>query len=713
MRLKYIPVLISIVLGIIGSAANYSITLNNQQRFIENELIYAAEKRFLMINEIINHSVTVLHSLALHFSVSESVTRKEFEEFTGPLFHHHPYFQAVEWIPKILDKERHVYEQSVRDEGFSGFQITQKERDKLIRRQQQQEYFPVDFIYPFKGNEKAFGFDLASNPIRRAALEKVRDQKIMMLATARIILVQESGTQYGFLLFFPVFKKGKLHKTTEDRQKNLRGFVLGVFRIGDLLCSAHFGDTDIDVFDLLAEEQPQLLFSDGRSNGTEMAYEKELDVGGRKWKIIFRLTSGVMEQNKDYSAEIELIVGLLFTLLLSAVIFILLTKNLAIKKEVIIRTKQSVASELYIKAIFNTTVDGIITINNEGNIQTMNPAAEKMFGFRLEEIVGKNVKILMPEPYKSSHDAYIKAYLTSGAPKIIGIGREVTACRKDGSQFPMRLSVGEMNVENSQMFVGMTIDITELKETEKSLREAKEQAETANRLKSEFLNTISHELRTPLTIILGNIEELTDENELPENDEVADIAQDIENAGLHLLTLINDLLDLSKIEAGKMKLMLKPVVLNEYISDVLDTVKRLAKEKMLRLIFQPEFDAKVNGDPIRLKQVLLNLLNNAIKFTDEGSITIKTEIKAEKAVIRVADTGCGIHREDLQYVFESFRQVDGSDTRAAKGSGLGLAITKKLVELHGGTITVESEVGKGSCFTYSIPIYSKEENHES
>ena len=364
-------------------------------------------------------------------------------------------------------------------------------------------------------------------------------------------------------------------------------------------------------------------------------------------------------------------------------------------------------SEARNHAVVDNLLDGIITINDKGIIDSFNPAAEKIFGYIKTEVLGRNIKVLMPEPYHQNHDAYLSNYLTTGEKKIIGIGREVSGKRKDGTVFPMDLSVNILKVRGHNLFTGIIRDITERKQAEQQLIKAKEKAEEANRLKSEFLNVMSHELRTPLTVMLGNLPLLADPADMPEAGEIAEIVADVYDSGLHLRQLINDLLDISKIEAGQMVLNLEPINIENIINDSIATIQILATKKKLNL---EKFGspACVTADPLRVKQILLNLMSNAVKFTDTGKISIEFKPHQDKALIRVTDTGCGIDPAEQNLVFEKFTQVDGSATRAAEGTGLGLAITKKLVELHGGTIGVESVLGHGSTFWFSLPLAASE-----
>ena len=246
-------------------------------------------------------------------------------------------------------------------------------------------------------------------------------------------------------------------------------------------------------------------------------------------------------------------------------------------------------------------------------------------------------------------------------------------------------------------------DITTLKQAESELIQAKEKAEETNRLKSDFINVVSHELRTPLTVILSNTPFLTNSTNMPDEEEIAEIACDVEESAKHLLVLVNDLLDFSKIEAGKMELKKSQVSCVEITEDVKKSLASLANEKSLNIETDME-DVFVHADPVRLKQILINLIGNGIKFTERGGITIKANKRGKSAMFVVTDTGIGIAEENIKHIFDVFRQLDDSLTRSAGGTGLGLPITKRLIELHGGKLSVDSIQGQGSSFTFSIPL---------
>ncbi len=381
-----------------------------------------------------------------------------------------------------------------------------------------------------------------------------------------------------------------------------------------------------------------------------------------------------------------------------------------------VRTHQSLkrtaeklaASQAKSRAIVDVAVNGVITIDEKGVIDAFNPAAERIFGYAAHEVIGRNVSILMPEPYHSAHDGYLSRHMETGENRIIGIGREVSGRRKDGSTFPLKLAVGEAEIDGGKLFVGYVVDITSTKETEAALITAKEEAEKANRAKTSFLSMVSHELRTPLTSIIGNLPLLTDPDEMPAPAEAAEIATDIVEASDHLLILINDLLDFSKIEAGKLLLERETIAVADVIDQAVTMLQPLAEQKRLRLRVDAPDELYVDADPIRLKQVFINLIGNAIKFTGEGEVSVEAVAANGNVTCVVRDTGVGVPEEMLPVIFDKFRQADSSSTRKAGGTGLGLAITKNLIEMHGGEIKAENNADGGSSFTFNLPAWEGE-----
>ena len=714
------PKLISgivLIAGLLLTVLFLLFSLDTERDRLQNRLKLAGERRYFGLHEELESHFTILESLNSFFIASEKVNRKEFTVFVKPLLKRHKAIQALEWIPRVVNAERQVFEKNQQTE-IVGFRITERHsQGKMVPRQSAPEYFPVTYLEPMAGNEAAVGFDLASNKVRLRTLNLSRSYRSMM-ATDRIRLVQETQAQFGILVFMPVFHLKPPQSSDIKPAEDLMGFALGVFKVPDLVAKAkesiQLEDSGIliNLFDRSAAPENQNLYSefDEATVKNGIYYHKLFTIAGRRWELVATADQSFLDQHYSIIPWVGLIFGIFTSFLLAGFFYIQLRTNEKIKVEVRNRVQELRNSEVKTKKILDTALNGMITINSKGIVDYLNPAGEMLFQYRADEVLGKNVNMLMPEPYHAQHDQYLENYHQTGIPKIIGFNREVIGKRKNGTEFPMRLAVGEMEFGGIKTYVGVILDITEQKAAERDLIASKELAEEANRLKTDFLNTMSHELRTPLTVILGNISDLTDVDDLPDLEEIADIAGDIQKAGDHLLALINDLLDLSKIEAGKMELELHQVGTREIVGNSIDTLKILAERKGIKLVDQV-MDHTVAADPIRLKQILMNLIGNAIKFTDTGEITISVEPTAKEIMFHISDTGSGITAEDQEHIFDPFRQVDSSSRRRAGGSGLGLAITKKLVELHGGQIGLKSTINQGSTFSFSLPVF-QESNHE-
>lgn len=427
-----------------------------------------------------------------------------------------------------------------------------------------------------------------------------------------------------------------------------------------------------------------------RSNGSEFPAEfalAEMESEGQKEKIaVFRdisVRKAAEEQLKQHKNSLQLLVDI-------------------------------ATSE--IQAILRTAVNAVITINQHGMIDTFNPAAEKIFGYQADEVRGKNISLLTAELTDIQHNLFLERYISEGKSEVIGKSREVQAKRKNGSVFPARLSVGHCQLNNGKhLFVGFVDDITEQKKAEKELLAAKEFAEQAASTKATFLANMSHEIRTPMNAIIGFSEILKKKSDIsPEN---LQLVGTIHESGQNLLAIINDILDFSKIEAGKVQLESVVMNLQDTIHNALGMLQIAAGKKGLNLTF--DYDQAiapyVHGDPTRLRQVLINLISNAIKFTDQGKVSIKVASTELPDVLQfsVSDTGCGISQAHQKEIFNAFSQGSKSTTRKYGGTGLGTTISREIVELMGGRIWLESEQDKGSTFFFTAYLPAAHEQPQT
>lgn len=350
-------------------------------------------------------------------------------------------------------------------------------------------------------------------------------------------------------------------------------------------------------------------------------------------------------------------------------------------------------SESRMRAILDSAMDAIITIDVSGKIESINPAAMRLFGYSEREMVGKNVSMIIPGPHRDQHQGYIEKFLETHKRKLVGIPREFNAVRKDGLIFPIEIALSDIRVNNKRLFTAILHDLSE--------------RHRADKMKNEFISTVSHELRTPLTSIIGSLG-LVLGGAIPgvpeKANEMISIAK--KNAD-RLVRLINDILDIEKIESGKLDVCLKLQPLTPLVDQGIELTQGFAQKFGVTITRTSPLSkiANVNVDGDRLIQVINNLLSNAVKFSPQSSsVDVSVTPSARSVRVSVADHGPGIPEEFQERIFKKFAQADSSDTRKHPGTGLGLNISKALIESMGGRINYETTLGQGTTFYFDLPI---------
>jgi PAS domain S-box-containing protein len=375
------------------------------------------------------------------------------------------------------------------------------------------------------------------------------------------------------------------------------------------------------------------------------------------------------------------------------------------------------------RELLEAAPDAIMQVDAEGRIILLNRVTEDMFGYTRDELLGQPVEVLIPQELHARHVEHRAHYRHHPMTRTMGSGLALEGIRKDGSRFPVEISLSPSESEEGFRVTAIIRDTTERRTAEERLRRVQEEythrlAETnaelemtnrelerANRLKSEFLASMSHELRTPLHTIIGFSELLAEELEGPLNEKQQRFVRHIHTDSLHLLELINDVLDISKIEADRLELRPEAFDLTALVAESLASVRSLAEAKSHKLETALDVPTALEADRLRIKQVLVNLLSNAIKFTPEGGrIRLEARVQESFVVVSVSDTGVGIPPEEHESIFDKFHQVGATTKGVREGTGLGLAITKRLVEQHGGTISVKSQPQQGSTFLFTLPL---------
>ena len=349
------------------------------------------------------------------------------------------------------------------------------------------------------------------------------------------------------------------------------------------------------------------------------------------------------------------------------------------------------ASEELNRAILDTVFDGIVVIDEDAMVVRFNPAAEKIFGYKSIEVIGNNVSMLMPEPYRSEHDTFLRNYLATGVKKIIGIGREVEGRRKDGSVFPLALAVTEMRKNGGRMFTGILRDITDRKQLEQQ--------------KADFYAMVTHDLKSPLTSIMGFAELIATGKDA--DADTVEMSTGILSASKKLYGLVEQFLLQSRLESGAMTLNLRREDAAGLIMELKEEFSEQARRNGLTLTATVEDGLPaILVDRTYIMRALANLAQNAVNYTPEGgevalSATRRIGDTGDFVVLSVSDTGPGIAPEDQAKVFQKYFRAEGR--AGTKGAGLGLAIVKAVAEAHKGRVELKSEPGKGSVFSLILP----------
>lgn len=751
-----VAVLATLLVGATLSAILFVCVRNWERRALEATLTRQAEERVELLRSKTLRSMEVLHSIAALYATQQEVTREEFRTFCSGALGRQPELFALGWSPRVAHRQRDAYESSARREGWPNFEFTELDKTgRCVRAGDRTEYFPVYFIEPGVRNGGAIGFVLDSSPVRERTLGVARDTGAVA-ATPPMRLLQEAGDETGFVVYLPFYRAES--KTVEQRRKNLTGFASAVFRMNDLVDSS-VADLPrmgyrVTMIDERAKDQPIYNRAPvGKSAGSvaDVRGVARLELAAMQWRLELEPTAAVAAQAHGQS-RIILATGLGLTVLLSFYLYSGLRRTVIIERQVVRRTSQLSAEVLERKraeeaarlaegryrGIFENATEGIFQTTPDGHYISANGALARIYGYDSPRALISDLADIAFQLYvdPSRRDQFIQQVQRDGT-----ISRfESVVRRRDGKVIWISENARAVRDESGTVlyYEGTVIDITARKLAEESQRQAREELEervrertaelalynqalkaevtvrqkaeaeaaAANDAKSRFLANMSHEIRTPMNAILGYAQILQRDPSLREGHREA--METILSSGGHLLALINDILDLSKIEAGHVEVTAVDFDLGRMVEEIIAMFRWQCEEKGVKLELlvvdeeeKRQHDPCVRGDQGKLRQALINLMGNAVKFTDSGSITLSVEFGEDDAIsFEVADTGPGIAPAAQARIFEPFQQASAGISRG--GTGLGLAITRQYVELMGGQLQLESSPGEGSRFLFTL-----------
>jgi len=593
--------------GIIIGCIGFVFTWNQKQKAWFSELEQEAlEDTLILSGELEVVKRELMGIVSLYYS-SQFVTWEDFQTYVQPILKNHKFIQRFEWAPKVLHDERNVYERSTQAAGVDGFKfLSRGPNDSFVTREKSEEYYPIFYIEPFKGNESLLGFDLSTQKdFFKYLVESQNTGK--PLATHKIQSPTNASHSPEISIVAPFYGEKNTPETQEIRKKTLKGFVIGVYRIKDMIdemVAPYLAKgMNLSIYQTATTDEKDKLYGNPLENPA-LEIKNVVNIAGRRWLLVWQASEIFKNgSNKSYAFWVAGSI-LAFFIFISIIFEMMASRTRVVEKQVKTRTEELTTANLHLKH-----------------------------------------------------------------------------------------------------------EIRAREQAEVKLQTAKEDAELANRAKSVFLANMSHEIRTPMNAILGYAQLL--EGQISQNSEPQKQLKKILNSGDHLMQIINDILQLSKIEAGKLNLVLADFNLSQLVKDIVTIIRPLCEEKDLVLNLDANIPNPlwVKGDEMKIKQALINLLGNAVKFTDKGSVSLKIESKGEAVYgFEVQDSGKGIAEEYRQTIFDPFEQ--GQNIKKS-GTGLGLAIFKKQIELMKGTWGFDSKLEKGSRFYFELQLPEAEKKIES
>ncbi|MCH8305710.1 MAG: CHASE domain-containing protein [Candidatus Marinimicrobia bacterium] len=712
---------IILIIGLSITAFIYISELKSVELNIRLSLQEKSLERLQGIRQEIHEYLNMNIAIGALFHASQEVTREEFTIFVSHYFttHHHS-IQALEWIPIVQSSEKEEFIKRAHDDGFADFQFREKNQvGEMVLVGSRAEYYPVYYLEPLSGNEKALGYDLGSDSTRLDAILRARESG-KLSATGRINLVQKSNIEPGILIFEPVYDNSTIENNNRYSQKDgsrkVIGFVLGVFSIKALLLSAlnEYPDVglDVSIFDLSVSSGSKFLTAVKQSEDNQdltpppllsalkqgVHFLRSISVADRTWELVFTPRKRFLAAIPNRSKFI-LISGLLLSFLMviayryvnvSIAQRILYQENLEITVDE--RTKELTESLVeveeakdYIDGILGSVADGLVVTDMKNRVIMMNRAAEDLLGVRFSEAANKPIDLAIEDKTLRERIKMTLQKKTTGYSFDFEWSGE-----KDSKEiFRARTSVIVDSRGKQSGIITIFHNVTHEREID--------------RMKNEFISMAAHELRTPLTSIRGFSEILLTRDNLKQSDKTKFLGY-IQDQSEVLSKIISDLLDISRIESGKSFILHKDncLVGDAIMQVTIPYIEQLPKNSIR--VHLPKKEIELFLDKEKMAQVLENIVSNSIKYSPEKvDIDITGEIKGDYLHVIMEDRGIGMTPEQLEKIYDKFYRADTSNT-AITGTGLGMSIAKAIIEAHDGELWVESEFGKGTKVTFSVPM---------
>jgi PAS domain S-box-containing protein len=678
------------------------------QQELENEVSNAITR---LENKITTY-IEETSAISNFYLAYDRADRSNFKYLIGNILKKSPELYSLQWAPKMDESSKDEFIDKAKKDGvdytikkYSGKKPLYEKKDDTI-------FFPVYYSESCDVTYNDLGYDIYSDPELQKYIERtISTGKLEISDVFKFTNVQNA---LSVIMFFkPVFDHN-LIDPSKSNQSNIKGIIVETFRVKDLFHDFVKGleekGIEIELLDSNSQNKTTIITSLDDKHKYSLNATATISFEDKNWQGIFKQKTEYLISHKEWHLWYLLFAGLVFTAISAILTMVITGYSENIEKLVNKKTKDLKESQTRFQLAVEGTRDGIWDwIDVEKNEVYWSPQFFKLLGYENEEIES-SYKTFMSLIHQDDEPKMLKAideHFNHNKPFEI----ECRLMHKSGSYRWFQVK-GLLTINSDtgiKRMTGSISDISDRKYTERKLQKAKEEAESATKMKSEFLATMSHEIRTPMNGIIGITELILDTKLTIQQKRYLDnLLQSAEN----LLEILNDILDFSKVEAGQMELEMLPFNLKTTVQDVVDLLSPKANQKGLELSidFQKHVNEFLVGDAMRIKQILHNLIGNAIKFTESGQITIIVDNNPlyvapkgkSMVMISVKDTGIGLTKEQAKLIFNKFVQADSSTTRKYGGTGLGLAICQKFVTLLGGEISVESEVNIGTTFSFTM-----------
>lgn len=655
----------------------------------------------------------VLYSIRDFYNASTEVTRDDFRVFTSQGMGRYRSLKSLEWVLRVPRSERAHFETLAGEHGFPGFQIQELDPNgNWVPAGERDEYFPIWYEETLRNPSPEFGYDLATHPVLANVLSECgRTGKMGGAGPLRIGRGQDESRL--FLAVMPVYLGPA--DTEEDRRKNLFGFAIGEYQLDKIFENTFylFQKNPVGIDTTFYENTEKNTLTEihhhrsrtGQDAEKFIEYQIKVDnIVGKNWVLRAYPTQKFIQSRRTFQPLTAFSGGMVVVCLMITYLWVVGNRATEVEQLVQTRSRELLESESRLKAIMENMADGIVTVDENGKIESANSSALQMFGFTIGEIPGKNITLLIPERFQSPQPDSPEGYPRTEIAKWVGTGLfETVGRRKDGTEFPLEIGIGEVQKEGRRLFVGTLRDITDRKKMERQRETLLNQLQQVNSELSQYAFVVSHDLKAPLRAVSNYIHFLAEDLGEHLREKMKIHLDGIRSAMAQGEQLVDDLLAITRV--GSRSQQWEKIDMGEFMRELVSSLRLPEDVRTALAEIWPEIEA----DRTLLRQIFQNLIENAVKFNPSAIKTVELGWRpngAHHVELFVRDDGTGIDPRDQENIFHMFHRLHSRED--FPGTGIGLAIVRKASSAMNGSAWVESTPGEGSTFFVELPKTQKE-----